>query len=168
MNAPQVHLMMNHIPLIGVMFAALALAAGLLWRSGAILRLGLATLVLVALAGIPVFLSGEPAEETIEDAAGVSHATIESHEDSARPAMIGLELLGLVALAALFRSRGRTVAPRFAALLLVAVIALGGGLAWTAHLGGQIRHPELRGGATSADTGAADAGATGVEEEDRD
>jgi len=149
-NAPQVHLMLNHLPVIGVLFVALVLAVGLLWRNGGILRLGLAMLVLVALAAIPVFLSGEPAEESIEDVTGVSHASIESHEDAAKPAMIGLELLGLVALVALLRERGRGVPPRFAALLLIAVIALSSGLAWTAHLGGQIRHPELRVGAVSA------------------
>jgi hypothetical protein len=166
MNAPQIHLMMNHVPVIGVLFAALALAVGLLWRNAAILRLGLAMLVLVALAAIPVFLSGEPAEETVEDLAGVSHASIESHEDAAKPAMVGLELLGLVALIGLLLHRGRVVAPRFAALLLIAVIALSGGLAWTAHLGGQIRHPELRGGAAAA---PAESGAAGAEEEeDRD
>lgn len=164
MNAPQVHLMMNHVPVIGVLFAVLALAIGLLWRSAAVLRLALAVLVLVALAAIPVFLSGEPAEETLEDLAGVSHASIESHGDAAKPVMIGLELLGLVALVALLRYRARVVAPRLAALLLVAVIALGGALAWTAHLGGKIRHPELRGGAVSA----AEAGAVEAEAEERD
>ena len=116
--------MLNHLPVIGVLFVALVLAVGLLWRNGGILRLGLAMLVLVALAAIPVFLSGEPAEESIEDVTGVSHASIESHEDAAKPAMIGLELLGLVALVALLRERGRGVPPRFAALLLIAVIAL--------------------------------------------
>jgi hypothetical protein len=143
MNAPQIHLMMNHIPVVGVLFTGLALAAGLIARSGAILRLGLATLVLVALAAIPVFLSGEPAEEAVEKMAGVTRSTIGSHEDMAKRSMLGLQLLGAVSLVALARYGRRPVPMRFAAILLAAVVALSGGLAWTAHLGGQIRHPEL-------------------------
>ena len=154
MNAPQVHLMLNHVPVIGVLFAALALGVGLVWRNVAILRLGLAILVLVALAAVPVYFSGEPTEEHVEHLAGVSESTIEAHEDMAKAAMISMAVLGLAALVALLRYRRQSVPPRLAGLLLVAVLALSGALAWTAHLGGRIRHPELSGAATNA-SGAA-------------
>ena len=161
MNAPQIHLMMNHIPVIGVLFVGLTLVVGLIARSGPILRLGLATLVLAALAAIPVFMSGEPAEEAVEKIAGVSHETIGSHEDMARGAMFALELLALVTLVALLRYRRRPVPVRFAMIVLVAVVALSGGLAWTAHLGGQIRHPELAGASAARVDAAESAGAEG-------
>jgi hypothetical protein len=157
MSPAQIHLMMNHVPVIGVLFVVFALGVGLVSRSGAVLRLALAALVLVALAAIPVFLSGEPTEEVVEDLAGVSSKSIEPHEDAAKIVFIGLEVLGLVALVGLLRSRGRAVARRFAGLVLVGSLALSGGLAWTAHLGGRIRHPELSGGTTvTAETAPAE------------
>ena len=165
MNAQQIHLMMNHIPVIGVLFAGLALVAGLIARSGAILRLGLATLVLVALAAVPVFLSGEPAEEVVEKMAGVSHATIGPHEDMAKRAMLALELVAAVALVALLRYRRRPVPTRFAVILFTAVVALSGGLAWTAHLGGRIRHPELAAASVTERTSGGDAEAEGEHRE---
>jgi len=157
MNAPQIHLMMNHVPVIGVLFVVFALGVGLISRSGAILRFALTALIVVALAAIPAFLSGEPTEEAVEDLAGVSSKSIEPHEEAAKVAFIGLEVLGLVALVGLLRSRGRAVAQRFAGLVLVGSLALSGGLAWTAHLGGRIRHPELGGGTTvTAETAPAE------------
>jgi hypothetical protein len=147
--------MLNHVPVLGVLFVVFALAIGLGFRSPAVLRFGLAALVVVALAAIPAFLSGEPAEEAVEDLAGVTASAIEPHEDAARVAFYGLELLGLVALIGLLRSRGRGAKPAFAGLLLVASLALGVGMAWTAHLGGRIRHPEMSGAAAASATEAA-------------
>ncbi|HET9326073.1 MAG TPA: hypothetical protein VFQ05_04805 [Candidatus Eisenbacteria bacterium] len=164
MGAPQVHLMLNHLPVLGVLFSALVLGIGLLTRNTAISRLAIATLLAAALAGIPVFLSGEPAEEAIEHSAGVSERVIEVHENAARVAIIALEILGLAALAGLALYRRSDVSRGFASILLVATLALSGWMAWTAHLGGQIRHEELRGG-TVASQQAPDAEA-GEEQED--
>ncbi len=145
MNAAQIHLMLNHLPVIGALFATVILAAGLLWRNALLQRLALGTLVVVALAAVPVYLSGEPAEEIIEHAAGVEKSVVKTHEDMAQVALIAVEVIGFVALVALVLYRRRAMATGFAAVLLIAMFALCGTLAWTAHLGGQIRHPELRG-----------------------
>ena len=151
MNAAQIHLMLNHLPVIGALFATVILAAGLLWRNALLQRLALGTLVVVALAAIPVYLSGEPAEEIIEHAAGVEKSVVKTHEDMAQVALIAVEVIGLVALVALVLYRRRAMATSFAAVLLIAMFALSGTLAWTAHLGGQIRHPELRGAVAAAE-----------------
>ncbi len=145
MNAPQIHLMLNHLPVIGAVFATIALAVGLFWRTAALQRFALGTIVLVALAAVPVYLSGEPAEEVIEHAAGVERTVVQSHEQMAKVAMVAVQAIGLVTLIALWRHRRRAVPVPFATILLIVMFALCGALAWTAHLGGQIRHPELRG-----------------------
>lgn len=146
MSAPQIHLMLNHLPVIGMLFVVVALTVGMVFRAQAILRLSLALLPVLALVAVPVFLSGEPAEEAIEHAAGVSERVIEPHEAAARAALIGIAVLGVVGLVGLLRWRRSRLSMRFAGTLLVASVALSGWLAWTAHLGGQIRHPELRPG----------------------
>jgi hypothetical protein len=148
MTAPQLHLMLNHVPVIGTLFVALTLAAGLLFRSAALLRFGMVMLVGVALAAAPVFFSGEPAEESIEHMAGVSEPSIEAHEDMAKTASIALGALGLLAIAGLLFARGGAPSRGLATATLVFALAVGGAMAWTAHLGGGIRHPEIRGAGT--------------------
>ena len=144
MSGPQIHLLLNHVPVIGIWFAAAILALALATRSVALARLGAGVLVVIALAGIPVYLSGEPAEHMIEHAAGVSERLIHDHEDLAKVAFLGLDVLGLLGLFSLLRHRGPEPRRGFLSLLLLITVVLGGVFAVTAHRGGLIRHPELR------------------------
>jgi len=143
MNTPQVHLMLNHIPVLGILFVAVTLTAGLWQRHNTLLRFALGTLIAISLAVIPVYFSGAQSEETIEKLAGVQKTAIELHEDVARVVSLGLGVLGLVSLFTLIRYRSRVIPPALAATMLIAALALSGAMAWTAHLGGQIRHSEL-------------------------
>ncbi|HJQ83477.1 MAG TPA: DUF2231 domain-containing protein [Candidatus Binatia bacterium] len=143
MTSPQIHLMLNHLPVVGLLFVVVVLVAGLVSRNDAILRLAFLSIVACALAAIPVFLSGEPAEERVEHLAGVSESAIERHEDVAKAVTFGLEVLGLAAVAVLLRSRGRRIPIGLAAAFLAATLAWSGLLAWTAHLGGLVRHSEI-------------------------
>jgi len=145
MNAPQIHLMLNHVPVVGTLFVILTLGAALMFRSAALHRFGLAVLVGVALMGVPVFFSGEASEERVEHLSGVSEATIEAHEDLAKIAMVALGVLGLLALPGLASARVRTRLS-YATVMLALAIGLGLVMAWTAHLGGRVRHPEIRDG----------------------
>jgi hypothetical protein len=144
MNPVQVHLMLNHVPVLGVIFATVLVAAAVWRHSHELLRAGLVGLVLTALVAVPVFFSGEPAEESIEKQPGVTERAIESHEDFARLAFLGLEVLGVVAAIGLVRYRRRPVPRAFGALALGLMMVGSLALTWTAHLGGQIRHSELR------------------------
>jgi hypothetical protein len=98
----------------------------------------------VALAAVPVYLTGEGAEEIVHDEAGVNDAAIEAHEEIALVAFIGMEALGLLALVALVLSR-RPSAPRWlgpASLVLALFVA--GLMGVTAERGGRIHHPEIQ------------------------
>ena len=149
MDPVQLHLLTNHVPVLGLLFAALALLVGIVGRSRAIARFGLACLVGAALAIVPVYFSGEPAEETLENAVALPETTIERHEDAARTSAILLGALGVVALFVWLGSRRGEGVPRASVLVLVAATAVAASVIWTAHLGGQIRHTEL-GGTTTA------------------
>ncbi|HWP84126.1 MAG TPA: hypothetical protein VNN17_02975, partial [Terriglobia bacterium] len=95
------------------------------------------------------YLSGEPAEEVVENVPGVNAALIEEHEESAVAALAALEVLGALSLLSLFFSRkSASSAPALLVhgSLLLALVAFGL-VAWTAHLGGQVHHPEIRAGA---------------------
>lgn len=157
MNWAHMHLMLNHVPVLGTVFGLVLLAWATIRRSDAVHRVALGTLVGVAILALPAYFTGEPAEEVAERAAGVAKAAIESHEAAAAIALVGVEIVGLLALAGLYRARrGATPSVALARAVLVAAVITGGLMAWTANLGGQIQHAEIRSGAPAAELGEAD------------
>lgn len=142
MNWAHVHLMLNHVPVLGTVFG-LALLAWAMWRRDESLqRVALVTFVIAALIAIPVYLTGEPAQEAVEHLAGTTEGAIDTHEDAALASLIGLELVGAIALAGIVLKRAGAirVATRTALLLSLVTAAL---MARTANLGGKIRHAEI-------------------------
>lgn len=150
MNTAHLHLLLNHFPVIGVLIALAILAAGWAWRNDVLVRTGLWLFAALAAVALIVFLTGEPAEDLVKNTPGFSDTLAERHEDAALAALIALGVFGIGALGVLFRFRRRRI-PRgvSAAALLLALVptALMG---WTANLGGQIRHTEIRAGAQAA------------------
>ncbi|HEY9758728.1 MAG TPA: hypothetical protein V6C97_26410 [Oculatellaceae cyanobacterium] len=146
MNLVHVHLLLNHVPVIGVILGMLLLATSLIRKNAEWMKAALGIFLISGLIGVPVFLTGESAEEAVEGRMGVSEAVIEKHEDSAKPAMILLQVLAAAALVSMFLVRGtptlsrmRSVSMLLIALSLVTTLFAGR----AANLGGQIRHPEI-------------------------
>ncbi len=151
MNPVHLHLLLNHAPVVGIPIAGVLLAWGIAQADRRLQRTAFALLVALALLTLPVFLTGEPAEETVEHLPGVAETMIGRHEDLATFAAAATAALGLIAVAALALSRKGRAVPRPAALAgLVGVIASAAFLTPTAYLGGQIRHTEIRGAAAGA------------------
>ncbi len=146
MNAAHLHLLLNHIPVIGIPIVGVLLVLALAGKQQALVRIALGFTVVLALFTIPVYLSGEPAEEIVEDLPGVPHAVLEEHEEIAKVTFVATEVLGALALLglALAWKRGRVPKPLTYGSLVLVLIATGL-LARTAYLGGQIRHTEIRG-----------------------
>ena len=149
MNPAHLHLLLNHVPLLGVGFG-LAVLGWATFRSHAdVGRLALVVFVVSALAAIPTFLTGEPAEDAIEGVAGAIEPWVEPHEDAALVSLVLVEGLGVLGLAALWSARGRASLSRPMMLASLALaLATAGSLAYTANLGGLIRHTEIRSGAS--------------------
>lgn len=143
MNPAHVHLMLNHVPLFGAVAVTILCALALLRRQQGLARGGLVVAVLTAIVGLVVYLTGEPAEELVENLPGVSEAVLESHEEIALIATIVLGGYGIVALAGLVAFR-HGVTMRFTRILLVASLVPLATIAYTAYLGGQVRHSEIR------------------------
>lgn len=145
MNATHLHLMLNHVPVLGIVFG-LGLLAFALWRKNdAIQQVALGVFVIAAIAVVPVYLTGEPAEDAVKTLPGVSDPVIEQHEEAAVIGLVGTLALGIVAQAGLvvFR-RGRTIPRGFGFCMLLASMVVGGLMVRTASLGGQVRHTEIR------------------------
>lgn len=145
MNGAQLHLLVNHVPVLGVAFAAALTAAGFVRRSEELKRAGLAAFVLAGLAALPAYWSGEGAEEAVEHLPGVLDPLIHAHEEAAEKALAGALVLAAAASAALIHDRKtRSAAARWAAPVLALSLPVLALLGYAAHLGGLVRHTELR------------------------
>lgn len=145
MNGAQLHLLLNHVPVLGVAFAAALTAVGVARGADELKKAGLWAFVLAGLSALPAYFTGEGAEHVVEHLAGVTDALIHAHEEAAERALAGSLLLGAVAAGGLFvvhRTRERLARAALAALCVsLPVLAA---LAYAAHLGGLVRHTELR------------------------
>lgn len=150
MNPVHLHLMLNHLPVVGMGFAVCLLAYGIVRRSQELTKAGMGALVIVALLAIPAYLTGEPAEEIAERLPGVTERVIEPHEDAAKVAFAAALVVGALALAGLGLFRGKEPPLALELGLVALALAAAGAMAWTANLGGKIRHPEIRDEASRA------------------
>jgi|SRR5690348_4904918 len=153
MSIVHLHLLLNHLPVIGSVFGLLLLAVAL-WRgSGELTRVSLGFLALIGAASVAVFLTGEPAQDAVEKLPGFSEAIADRHEDAALLATIVTGTIGALALAALLIYRRRAV-PRWVTTIgLVCALGSTALMGYVANLGGQIRHTEIRPGSTSSGVG---------------
>jgi hypothetical protein len=104
-------------------------------------------LFLIALATMPVYVSGNAAAEALKDAAGVSAKAIAAHNDAALGSFVLMEITGFFAWLALWRMRriGRLTTGLTYTVLVLAVLTVAA-VSQAANIGGDIRHPEIEGG----------------------
>ena len=145
MNWAHIHLVINHIPLIGLGFTILLIVIGMFRNSRELVVVGLIFVILIALWAIPAYLTGEAAEELVENLPGISEQLIEEHEEKAKVALILIEITGVLALIALIGLRfSEKIFELISTLTLLLLIISGLFITWTANLGGKISHPEIR------------------------
>lgn len=174
MNAAHLHLLVNHLPILGA-FLSLPVLAVALWRNQDRSVLGVAAMLLVLAAGGAgaSMNTGDGAEESVEHLPGVSEQLIHEHEEKAELAT-GLSVataLMAVGVFAWAMKRGDGAAPRGAiAALLLANLGTSGAMAATGAAGGEIRHTEIRDAAAQGGAAAAggEANEGGEEEEEEE
>jgi uncharacterized membrane protein len=169
MNSVQVHLALTHVPVVLSIAGLIMLIVAFLIKNAMLTKTSYMLILIAGIAAIPVFLTGEGTEDAVENLPGVSEAIIEKHEDVAKFAMISIAAAGLAALAALFSFRWQIATRTLKVVVLLLALTSGGLMAQTAHLGGQIRHTEIRSGASfqnSAETGAESIGKPGKPQKD--
>ncbi len=147
-NGAHLHLMVNHFPVIGILFCILLFLYGLVTRSEEIKKVSLGAFILLALITVPVFFTGDGAEKVAKNLPGVTEEFIGRHEEMADLSLVLIETLGIVCLAGLIFFRRSASFPKwFFALVLVLSMSAAAIVGFTANLGGQIRHTEIRAGA---------------------
>lgn len=150
MSDVHLHLLLNHVPILGTLFALLLGTYGAVRRQPPVVRAAFLALVVCGAASLAAKETGEGAEDAVEEIAGVSERAIHAHEEAAEKATIASIVLALLALGVLVwrrREEALGTGPTVAVLAGAAVVF--GLMAWTGNLGGQIRHTEIRGDAGS-------------------
>lgn len=145
MDATHLHLILAHFPIVGTIIGVVILAYSQVSKNIEIQKVALVTFILMAILTIPVFLTGEEAEETVEQIAGISEQLIENHSELAEKAiwlMGALGVLSLISLIAIIKKI--SFAKTLTLFTFVVSLATFGVFAQLGNLGGQIRHSEIR------------------------
>jgi formate hydrogenlyase subunit 3/multisubunit Na+/H+ antiporter MnhD subunit len=146
MNTVHWHLLLNHLPIIGGIIGMGILVAGFVLKNNPIVkRTALGVFVFSAVFAIPAFLTGEGAEEAVENLPGVMESLIEEHEDLGKLFLLLMSTLGVVSLLALFADIKKLKAAKtlYFLVLLVGMVSIYFG-ATTGVSGGKVRHTEIR------------------------
>lgn len=145
MDATHLHLMLTHFPIVGTIVGVGILAYGHFSNNNSIKKVALVTFFLMSILTIPVFLTGEGAEEAVEHFAGVSEKIIEEHEELAEKAIWLMGLLGIISVLNIFLIIKKSSFAKSASLIaLIISVATVGLFVQVGNLGGQIRHSEIR------------------------
>jgi len=142
-----VHIIVNHLPTVGFVFALLFYVAALILDNAVMKRASLVLFVICAILGVPTFVTGNASMWAVTEKpiAGISKAVINAHRDFALYSLFGLAFTGVTSWLQLWRYRhlGRFSNASLGVILVFALVTLGV-LAETGHRGGQINHPEIR------------------------
>jgi hypothetical protein len=176
MDIAYLHLVTNHIPIIGLPFALVLLISGIWLKSDEIKAFGLLALTVLGFITLGVYLLGQGGEDFVEELAGVSHDSIEEHEKMATVSLVMVGITGILSLFGLifykgFRLllrrapdtienvaenetavRGRSYFPKWLIFAVLTLAILSSGvLGYTGKLGGKIRHTEFYGNAPNSE-----------------
>lgn len=149
MNAAHFHLMVNHLPIVGVLIGVLTLIAAVLTKKSDVRLVAYGIFIFSALSSIAAFASGEEAEEIVEHIAGTSHELIHEHEEVAEAFYALVLVLGGLSIGGIIANIKQLKFAR-----LVAWLVLGLSIATTivgfqtGNTGGEIMHAEIREGAS--------------------
>jgi uncharacterized membrane protein len=147
MNQAHLHLLVNHVPIVGSLFALGLLGAGVVGKNDVLTRAGLVAVLLAGLLCFPAQLSGVGAAQVVHHLPGVSSTLIQTHAQAAEWGFWALESAAALALFGLLLLKNASPRAQLMALLALAATAVSFGLlARAGNLGGQIRHPEIREG----------------------
>jgi len=150
MDQTHIHLLITHLPIFGSILGGFVLAHGLWTKSNPTAIAAYNLFILSAMGAGFAYLTGEAAEESIENIQGVVESAIEPHEEFAMFALISLITLGVASILGLFLTLKKSSITRTTAFIILFISLISFGLvARTGYLGGQIRHTEIGNGANT-------------------
>src|ERR1700730_4173707 len=144
---PHVHMILNHVPTVGFVFAIVFFIIALVANNDGMKRGSLILFVICSIIGVPTYVTGTAAMWALTQPPipEISKAVINAHRDMALWTLFGLGFTGAASWLELWRYRyfGHFSKLTLTLVMLFAVVTLGI-IAESGHRGGQINHPEIR------------------------
>jgi hypothetical protein len=144
---PQVHLILNHAPTAGFVFALAIFVVALVIKNDLLMQGSLVLFAICSILGVPTYVTGTASMWALTQPPipEISKAVINAHRDVALWSLFGMAFTGAAAWFELWRYRyfARFSMPSLILVLVFAIVTLGF-MTETGHRGGQINHPEIR------------------------
>lgn len=145
MNGAQLHLALNHLPVVTSFLTLLLLLWAWGGKSTDLKKASLLFVLLGAIFAISAYLTGEPAEGVLKSLSSFPKDMVHEHEEAAEFALIFSCCAALLALTSMCFAKSKQKISHYA--FIGAIILTGLSCAVylrTAHLGGLIKHEEIR------------------------
>ena len=143
MTQTHIHLIITHLSIIGSFLGGFVLVHALWTKSNHTKIAAYNIFIISALATGIAYLTGDAAQDTVENIQGVARNMIDQHEDFAAIALVSLIILGVVSIFGLFLTLKKSSSVRIVAFVILFVSLISFGLITrTGYLGGKIRHTE--------------------------
>lgn len=145
MNDAHFHLVVTHLPIVGVLVGFLVLLSGYIIKNPQVKTTALGIFIFSALTAILAFYTGEGAEEIVENLPGVSETLIHNHEELAELFFTMMLILGGASIATLFLQfkKFQFVKYTFGLVLLISISCIVISK-YVGTSGGEIVHSEIR------------------------
>ncbi len=144
MNGAQLHLLTVHLPVVGMLAGLLLMSLALLRDSESLTRTAIGFVVFGTLFAAPAYFSGPEAMEVANRFAEIDEHLVEQHAIAAKASFFASVVLASIAIKVWWESTRMKTGKGTRVVLLCAMLVIAWLMAWTAHLGGIIRHPEIR------------------------
>jgi NADH:ubiquinone oxidoreductase subunit 5 (subunit L)/multisubunit Na+/H+ antiporter MnhA subunit len=173
MDTAYLHLVTNHIPIVGVPFALFLLVLGIWRKSDELKAVALLVFAILGIVTLGVYLLGEGGKDFVEHLAGISEDAIDAHETMGLISLVSVGVTALLSLLGLIFYKGffflkrrrsdrlldgevaggeKAFLPNWLIFAVLGLAILSSGiLGYTGKLGGKIRHTEFYGGAANTE-----------------
>ncbi len=145
LTVAHLHLLINHVPILGSIFITILYIVALIYRNAFLQKVSLWFLVAVALCTPITYLSGDKAIPGVQGLPGVSEQMIHMHEYAAKFGLLLMFITGILALGSAIFYRKQPKLPRLLLTVILVVLLINSAVfAYIGLLGGQIHHEEIR------------------------
>ena len=149
-NDAHLHLLVNHFPILGIIFGIGILISGFFLKNKSIKNVAYFLFIIAAIFAFFSMSTGEGAEEIVEDLPNIGHKIIHEHEEIAEKFSFILYILGVISILGLYTNIKNHSKTKIISLLVFSIAIIALFLAIKVGIsGGEIRHTEIRNNQTS-------------------
>ena len=151
MNEAHLHMVVNHFPIIGTILGLGILVAGFIFKNNTIKNTAYSLFVVGAIFSAVSMATGDGAERMVEDMPSVGHHIIHEHEEIAEKLALIMYILGIASIIGFYMNVKKNAKAKILSFIILAlsigatIIAVNVGTS-----GGEVRHTEIREGASKS------------------